>query len=72
MAESARSPRLNEQMQPNDLVAIVRTSAGMGALQQFTTDKRQLYAAIERVRWYPSGRGGISAFAPIERADAAQ
>ena len=57
---------VDEQMQPNDLVAIVRTSAGMGALQQFTTDKRQLYAAIERVRWYPSGRGGISAFAPIE------
>lgn len=50
---------------PDDLVAIVRTSAGVGALQQFTTDKRQLYAAIERIRWYPLGRGGISAFAPI-------
>lgn len=52
---------------PEDLVAIVRTSAGVGALQQFTTDKRQLYAAIERIRWYPLGRGGISAFAPIRR-----
>jgi VWFA-related protein len=57
---------VNEQVQPGDLVAIIRTSAGIGALQQFTADKRQLYAAIERVRWYPSGRGGISAFAPIE------
>jgi len=57
---------VNEQMQPGDLVAIIRTGAGMGALQQFTADKRQLYAAIERVRWNPFGRGGVSAFARIE------
>ena len=58
---------IEQQMQPGDLVAIIRTTAGMGALQQFTSDKRQLYAAIERVRWYPNGRGGISAFGPIEQ-----
>jgi VWFA-related protein len=57
---------VDQQMQPGDLVAIIRTSGGMGALQQFTSDKRQLYAAIERVKWYASGRSGISAFAPIE------
>jgi VWFA-related protein len=57
---------VDEQIQPGDLVAIIRTSGGIGALQQFTTDKRQLYAAIERVRWYMNGRAGISAFAPIE------
>ncbi len=56
---------VDEQMQSGDLVAIVRTSGGMGALQQFTTDKRQLYAAIERVKWYASGRSGVAAFAPI-------
>lgn len=56
---------LDEMMQPNDLVAIIRTAGGMGALQQFTTDKRQLYAAVEKVKWYPHGRGSISAFAPI-------
>jgi len=56
---------VDRQMQPGDLVAIVRTSGGMGALQQFTSDKRQLYAAIDRIKWYASGRGGISAFAPI-------
>ncbi|HEX8072828.1 MAG TPA: VWA domain-containing protein [Pyrinomonadaceae bacterium] len=56
---------VDEQMQPNDLVAIIRTSAGMGALQQFTNDKRILYAAIERIKWYPLGRGGVSAFAPV-------
>lgn len=57
---------VDEQMQPGDLVAIVRTSGGMGALQQFTSDKRQLYAAVERVKWNPLGRGGVGAFAPLE------
>ncbi len=56
---------VDEQMEDGDMVAIVRTSAGVGALQQFTTDRRILNAAIEKVRWYPMGRGGISAFAPI-------
>jgi VWFA-related protein len=51
---------IDEQMQPGDLVAIIRTAGGMGALQQFTSDKRQLAAAIERVKWYPSGR--VAAF----------
>jgi len=57
---------VDEQMQANDLVAIVRTGSGMSALQQFTTDKRQLYAAIENVKWNSYGRGGISAFTPLE------
>jgi hypothetical protein len=30
---------LDEEVRPGDLVAIVRTSAGLGALQQFTSDK---------------------------------
>src|SRR6185503_1110589 len=38
---------VDQQMQAGDLVAIIRTSGGMGALQQFTADKRQLYAAID-------------------------
>jgi len=57
---------INEQMQPGDLVAIIRTSAGAGALQQFTSDKRQLAAAIDHVRWYPLGRGNVGVFAPLE------
>ncbi|MDQ2856645.1 MAG: VWA domain-containing protein, partial [Acidobacteriota bacterium] len=57
---------VDEQMQPGDLVAIIRTSGGIGALQQFTADKRQLYAAIERVKWNSGGRSGITPFAPIE------
>ncbi len=57
---------VDEQMQDGDLVAIIRTSAGIGALQQFTSNKAQLYAAIEKVKWFPMGSGTISAFAPIE------
>lgn len=56
---------VDEQMQTGDLVAIIRTGGGMGALQQFTSDKRQLYAAIERVKWFSSGRAAIAAFAPL-------
>ena len=58
---------VDTEMQPGDLVAILRTSAGMGALQQFTADKRALYAAIELVQFH-SGRVGVSSFAPITGA----
>ena len=54
------------QMQPGDMVAILRTAGGLGVMQQFTNDKRMLYAAIDRIRWYPMGLGGISAIAPLE------
>ena len=57
---------VDEQMQPNDLVAIIRTGSGVGSLQQFTSDKNLLYAAIEKIRWNPIGRGGVGTFAPIE------
>jgi VWFA-related protein len=56
---------VDEQMQPGDLVAIIRTGAGMGALQMFTPDKRVLYTAIERVRWSPSSNT-LYTFAPVE------
>ena len=55
-----------EQMRPGDLVAIVRTSGGVGALQQFTSDKRRLYAAAESVKWYPGGRSGTTPFDPTD------
>lgn len=57
---------VDEQMQEGDLVAIIRTGAGIGALQQFTNDRRQLYAAIDKVRWNPIGTGNIGSFAPLE------
>ncbi|MBX7173884.1 MAG: VWA domain-containing protein, partial [Pyrinomonadaceae bacterium] len=57
---------VDEQMQPNDLVAIICTGKGIGSLQQFTSDKNLLYAAIDKIRWNALGRAGISAFAPAE------
>ncbi len=59
---------VDEQMQPGDLVAIIRTGAGMGALQQFTADKRRLYAAIDRVRFNLMVGGGLGAFQPMTSA----
>jgi VWFA-related protein len=50
MARQALRKYVDEQMQPGDLIAIIRTSAGIGALQQFTSDRQQLLAAVERVR----------------------
>ena len=55
MAFVRRSLRkfVENQVQPGDLVAVCRTAAGSGALQQFTTDKRILLAAIDALRWNP-------------------
>jgi VWFA-related protein len=57
---------VREQMQPGDMVAIIRASAGIGALEQFTNNKQQLMAAVERVRWYPRESNRIAFFNPIE------
>jgi VWFA-related protein len=56
---------VDEQMQPDDLVAILRTGSSEGALQQFTSDKRLLHAAISKIRWNIMGRGSIWLFEPI-------
>jgi VWFA-related protein len=65
-ARRALAKFVDEQMQPGDLVAVLRTSAGTGALQQFTSDKRLLHAAVESLRWKPLTSGGINAVAPID------
>lgn len=57
---------VDEQMLDGDFVAIIRTGSGIGSLQQFTSNKAMLAAAIERVRWNPIGNGGLSAFNRIE------
>ena len=56
---------VDTQLQPGDLVAIMRTGAGVGALQQFTTDPQLLYAAIDRVRFNLAGGAPLAAFEPI-------
>ena len=56
---------VDEGMQPGDLVAVIRTGAGMGALQRFTADNRLLHAAIDRVKYNSIGRVGVSSFTPL-------
>jgi VWFA-related protein len=47
---------LDEEMQPNDLVAVMRTGGGVGALHQFTNDKRMLYAAADLITYNATSR----------------
>lgn len=59
---------VDEQMQPGDLVAIIRTAGSVSVLQQFTSDKRQLYAAVEQVKWYPTGCNHSEAFEQLNES----
>ena len=54
---------ISESLQPNDLVAIIRTAGEVGALQQFTTDRRVLASAIDDLKWNPCSRVGASVLA---------
>ncbi len=53
---------VREQMQEGDLVGIIRTGRGLGVYQQFTSDKRLLYSAIEKLTWNPNSRDMIPRF----------
>lgn len=64
-ARRALTKFVNDEVGPGDLVAILRTSGGVGTLQQFTTDKRLLHAAIGRLNWTVLSRSGVTAFAPV-------
>jgi VWFA-related protein len=52
---------VDNEMQPGDLVSVVRTNASTGSLQQFTNDKRLLYFAMDQLKFQP-GRIGIDGF----------
>jgi VWFA-related protein len=67
MTRQALRKYVDQQMQPGDLIAIIRTSAGLGALQQFTNDRDQLSAAIDHVR--PIAGSGASAFTSVNMLD---
>jgi VWFA-related protein len=53
---------IERDVQPGDLTAIIRASAGLGALQDFTADKNLLLAAADQIRWNPRGRGEAAAY----------
>src|SRR5262245_59046247 len=62
---------LDELMQEGDLVAIIRTGRGLGALQQFTSDKRVLYTAVEKLTWNPLSRDMVPRFGVVDNNDPA-
>ena len=64
--KSALKKYVNENVQEGDLVALIRTGGGVGSQQQFTMDRRQLLAAIEKLKFNMAGNGSVSgSFAPI-------
>lgn len=58
---------VNEQLQPHDLVAIIRTSSENGVLQQFTNDKRLLTRAVDQLRWNACSRAGVRVLPPSQQ-----
>ena len=55
-----------EELQPKDLVAVIRTGSDVGALQQFTADKRVLNRAVDQLRWNVCSRMGVSVIGRVE------
>ncbi len=49
---------ITTQVNPNDLVALIRTYSGSGTLQQLTTDRKLFLAGIERI--YPHQFSGLT------------
>ncbi|HZL56491.1 MAG TPA: VWA domain-containing protein [Bryobacteraceae bacterium] len=76
--EAAEFPRVravfkdfvDRNMQPRDLVSVMTTSGGMGELEQLTSDKRILSAAIERIVFSPA-RNQLGASISSENAGVA-
>ena len=56
---------VEQQLSPNDLVAIIRTGGTVGALQQFTNDRRLIDKALSQVKWNICSRVGINLLPPI-------
>ncbi len=55
---------VDRHMDTGDLAAVMTTSGGMGAMQQLTSDRRQLQASIDRIHYLP-GRTSLTWYEPI-------
>ena len=60
---------IEEHTLPTDFIGVIRCSGGPGLMQQFTVNRSQIIATIKRLRWYPTGRGGMSAFESLSPLD---
>jgi VWFA-related protein len=56
---------VDRELQPTDLVALVRTGGSSGTLQAFTTDRRVLHAAIDGLHWNGASRNGVEPFESV-------
>lgn len=61
---------IDTQIAAGDLVVIMRTGGGVGALQQFTTDKRLLHLAADHLQWNMENRSGLGAAGLLEQTGA--
>jgi len=61
MSEVKRQLRkfIDEQLNPNDLIAIIRTSRARRELPYFTNDKSRIDQAWEQVKWNQCSRVGV-------------
>ncbi len=57
---------IDQELAPNDLVAIIRTGGTVGALQQFTGDRRLIDKALSQVKWNICSRVGTSVLTAID------
>jgi VWFA-related protein len=53
---------IDHEVQPTDLVGIVRTGGAIGSLQPFTMDRRVLHEVIDNLRWNQFSRSSVEAF----------
>ena len=60
---------VSDQTEPSDVFAVVRSSAGPGAMQQFTSNRAQVLTTIKGLRWYAIGRGGMSSLESMKAMD---
>jgi VWFA-related protein len=62
---------LGEKVQVGDRLALLRTGAGLTALQGFTADHRKLRSTVDRLRWNPlSGR--VQSTEPVDEGASTQ
>lgn len=66
---SALEKFIEEQTLQSDLIGVIRASSGPGAMLQFTSNRAQILATIKRLKWYPIGRGRMSAFDSMSPID---
>jgi VWFA-related protein len=57
---------IQAEVQPSDLVAVIKTSGSVGIMQKFTNDKEELLASIDALKWQPLTSVGVASFAPME------